>query len=201
MDKQKIIELTNKLYRQTLLFPKKEPLRYKMREVADNILAELTVWEVFHSPNPGRLLIINKSKRGDLIFAIEKELGVLKSYFNIAKWQNWVSFFDLLKIEEEYDRIENDFKKEIEQLSHPIIIASKEVQGDRVSLGSEVLEPRKKKILEILKEKEKIQVWEVKKILPDVSKRTLRRDFDKLLKQGLIERMGERNETFYKIKK
>ena len=85
MEKERIIELTNKLYRQTLLFPKKEPLRYKMRETADNILAEVTAWEISHSSNPGGL-------------SIEKEFKVLKSYFNVAKWQNWVSFFDLLKI-------------------------------------------------------------------------------------------------------
>jgi len=36
--------------------------------------------------------------------------------------------------------------------------------------------------------------------LPNVSKRTLRRDFEFLLKQGIVERIGERNETFYKIK-
>jgi hypothetical protein len=28
----------------------------------------------------------------------------------------------------------------------------------------------------------------------------LRRDFKSLLNQGLVERMGERNNTFYKIK-
>ena len=39
MDKNSLIELTNKVYKLTLLFPKKEPLRYKIREVADDILA------------------------------------------------------------------------------------------------------------------------------------------------------------------
>ena len=48
MDKEKVIDLTNKVYRQTLLFPKKEPLRYKIREVADDFLAKFI---------SGRLLI------------------------------------------------------------------------------------------------------------------------------------------------
>jgi predicted HTH transcriptional regulator len=59
---------------------------------------------------------------------------------------------------------------------------------------------RQEKILEILKEKGKAQVWELKQIFPEVSKRTLRRDFEQMLNQDLIERMGERNETFYQIK-
>ena len=154
MDKKELIELTNKLYKITLLFPKKEPLRYKMREVADDILA----------------------------FGQEKDLEILKSYFEVAKWQNWVSYFDLLKIEEEYDKI------------NPIIGVARGLTS-----AAEKLDDRKERILAILKEREKIQVGEVQKVLPDVSKRTLRRDFEFLLKQGIVERIGERNDTFYKL--
>lgn len=39
MEKKFLLQITNELYRLTLLFPKKEPLRYKMRELADDILA------------------------------------------------------------------------------------------------------------------------------------------------------------------
>jgi len=39
MNKENLTQITNELYRLTLLFPKKEPLRYKMRELADDILA------------------------------------------------------------------------------------------------------------------------------------------------------------------
>jgi len=38
MDRNSLIQATNNLYRLTLFFPKKEPLRYKMREVANDIL-------------------------------------------------------------------------------------------------------------------------------------------------------------------
>ncbi len=201
MDKDKIIELTNKIYRMTLLFPKKEPLRYKMREVADDVLAGLVTLEVFHNPNPGRFLAVENPKKKDLIFVVEKDFEILKSYFEVAKWQNWISYFDVLELEEEYDRIKSNFKKEIE----PLFPTSK-ADRDPVSVTniekekSEKLDPRKEKILKILKEKGKAQVWEIKKILPEVSKRTLRRDFDQLLKLGLVERIGERNNTFYKLK-
>jgi hypothetical protein len=40
MNKDYLIQLTNNLYHLTLLFPKKEPLRYKMREIAIDILAD-----------------------------------------------------------------------------------------------------------------------------------------------------------------
>ena len=43
MDKVFLIQLTKNLYQLTLLFPKKEPLRYKMRELADEILANCLI--------------------------------------------------------------------------------------------------------------------------------------------------------------
>jgi predicted HTH transcriptional regulator len=59
---------------------------------------------------------------------------------------------------------------------------------------------RQRRIIEFLKEKGQAQVWEIQKIFPDISKRTIRRDFRSLLKQGSIERVGERNKTYYKMK-
>jgi len=169
MDKNNLVELTNKVYKLTLLFPKKEPLRYKIREVADDILA--------CNSNPKKL---------------QENLGVLKKYFEVAKYQNWVSYFDILEIEKKYDKIESDLLETVEK---PAL----SVKRDESVLVKD-LDNRKEKILEILKEKERIQVWEVNEILSDVSKRTLRRDFEQLLKQGLVERIGERNNTFYQLK-
>jgi len=167
MDKDNLVELTNKVYKLTLLFPKKEPLRYKIREVADDIL------------------VCNSSSK-----KLQENLGILKKYFEVAKYQNWVSYFDILEIEKKYDKIEKGLLETVEK---PKVILGK-------TLNVKGLDNRKEKILEILKEKERIQVWEVNEILSDVSKRTLRRDFEQLLKQGLVERVGERNNTFYKLK-
>lgn len=163
MDKIFLIKLTNGLYRLTLLFPKKEPLRYKMRELADEILANQT----------------------------EEKLEILNSFFEVAKSQNWVSPSNVLEVQKEYDNL----KEELKQSSEVQLPKVKEIRKDE-----EKILGRQEKILEILKEKGRAQVWEIQKIFPEVTKRTLRRDFENLLNQGLIERMGERNETFYQIK-
>lgn len=213
MYKEELIELTNKLYKITLLFPKKEPLRYKIREKADNILADFVTLEVFHTLhqsslrsddaghgfNPDKFLVEGKSGQKDLIFDLEKDFGIINSYFEVAKWQNWVNYFDVLEIQEKYDKIKCDFKKEIQGPEEEKSLKIEFPRGEQFSSAN--LDARKEKILEVLKEKGQVQVWEVKEVFPQVTKRTLRRDFEKLLKQGLIERIGERNETFYKLKK
>jgi predicted HTH transcriptional regulator len=158
--KEKLIEITKRIYRLTQLFPKKEPLRYKIREIADEILANL----LRETKNP-----------------TSKDWEILDSFFEIAKEQNWVSPREICQIQEDYKNLiaEIQFRPEENQIS---------------------INERQEKILEILKEKGKIQVGQVKELFPNVSKRTLRRDFQSLMKKGIIERIGEKNKTFYKLK-
>lgn len=168
MDKNYFIQLTNNLYRLTLFFPKKEPLRYKMRELADSILI---------NPN-------------------EKDLEVLNSFFEIAKNQNWVSVSDILAIQGEYDSL----KKELEEKKLTAVDFSTDREGKIIEVGPQSISLRQEKILAFLRENGRAQVWQLKQIFPEVTKRTLRRDFEQMLGQGLIERLGERNNTFYQVK-
>lgn len=198
MDKDKIIELTIKLYKITLLFPKKEPLRYKIREIANEILANFTVWEVFHRSDSNDFEAVEKDEK-DLVFNLKKDVEIIISYLEISKWQNWVSYFDILSIEQEYDKI----KSVVDKTNKTLIDVSKDLTAEQNieenSLFND-LDNRKQKIIEILKQKGRVQVGEISEILPQVSKRTIRRDFVQLLEQGLIERIGQKNDTFYKLK-
>ena len=178
MNKEYLIELTNNLYHLTLLFPKKEPLRYKMRELADDILANQT----------------------------EKDLEILDSFFEVAKAQNWVSSSEILAIQKEYanlreelKEVEPEKKQEEAKENEPKQIADGPLSVPFPEERSGVNE-RQEKILDFLRENGRVQVWQVKQILPEVTKRTLRRDFENMLNQGIVERMGERNDTFYQIK-
>jgi len=162
-----------------------------MREVADDILAK---------PN-------------------EKDLEVLDSFFEVALAQNWAKTADILAIKGEYDSLKEQLEKEeaesegdeSKDSSSSFANARKEItifnhnnsEGDEGNPSSFPLidaRGRKEKILTFLQEKGQVQVWQVKQLLPEVSKRTLRRDFEDMLEQGLIERLGERNDTFYKLK-
>lgn len=181
MDRNFLIQLTNNLYRLTLLFPKKEPLRYKIREVADGILAK---------PN-------------------QKDLEIIDSFLEVALVQNWVSPSEILAIKKEYDNLRGEFslfiKPENEEKAEDPVIEVKpvnEVSPQSILQKQIVSEKsdRQEKIMGFLKESGRVQVWQVKQVFPEVSKRTLRRDFEAMLKSGIIERIGERNNTFYQVK-
>jgi len=188
MNKDFLIELTNNLYRLTLLFPKKEPLRYKMRELADEILA-----------NSLRIAENSKTVK-NCSRPILEELESLDSFFEVAKSQNWVKKEELLNLQQEYIKLKEDLEKSTIQ---NVEVQNVEVRPPQIPQlipgpGKEINQ-RQEKILAFLRENGRAQVWQAKQILPEVSKRTLRRDFEFLLKQGKIERIGERNETFYQL--
>jgi len=180
MNRDFLIKLTNELYRITLLFPKKDSLRYKMRDLGTDILAQLIA---LSEENPGA----SKSSKEKVSLKLGNNLAVLISYFEVAKAQNWVSPKDILEIKNQYCKIKESLKVS-------------EVQGkERSPAPKIVLKERQTKILEILKEKGKAQVQEFKKHFPQTSRRTLRRDLRDLLNQGRVERIGERGDTFYRI--
>jgi len=168
MKRDELIQLTNVVYRLTLLFPKKEPLRYKIREVADDILAK---------PQ-------------------EKDLENINSFFEVAKNQNWVSPDQILAIQKEYDNLRRGLKEERE---NPSVIRTAALEEIREEPQNSLIE-RQERILAFLRENGRVQVGQLVQMFPEVTKRTLRRDFENMLQRGLVERIGERNDTFYQIK-
>jgi DNA-binding transcriptional ArsR family regulator len=220
LDKRRLLGAVNELYRLTLLFPKREPLRYKMRSISDELLANI-------------ISLSNEDQMQAKFAVIDdsvKNLEVLDSFFEIARGQKWVKPSELLSLQEEYSRIKEEVIRMKEQnhaleaertrslleerpvvkpmpmevkKEEPVLAPEPEERPERVQEAPAMefsVSERQRKILDYLGRKGKAQVWEVKEIFPDVSKRTLRRDFKDLLKYGLVERRGERNNTFYRLK-
>lgn len=204
MDKRYFVKLTQAVYRTTDQFPEEEPLKIKIRDKANEILTDL----VLNDPN---------TKEQTL-----KAIEVLESYFEVASFQNWVNPLNFIILEQEYDKIRGELKQNNNELINKAKIKDQTKKSDNLALTirenqqsivqevgfqapAKVAEKsskhseRHQKILEFLKEKGQAQVWEIKQALPNVSKRTIRRDFEYLVDQNLVERMGERNNTFYKV--
>jgi len=187
MNKEGLIKLTTDLYYLTSLFPKKEPLRYKIREVASEILNS----SISASGQ-------NVKKIDGLIYETKTNLDILDSFFDVAKSQNWVSPVEILNLQEEYSKLEEDLKNLSETRSQEeIIFVPPTTKNTLKPAFSRQISSRQEKIIAILKEKERLQVRDLKEIFSDISKRTLRRDFEHLLKEGLVVRIGDKNNTFY----
>lgn len=197
MDKDFFIRLTLGVYKVTDLFPEKEPLKFSLREKANEVLADSIILFAVNPPEVKR----DEVKVSELLRNIE----ILKGYFEIVGPQKWLDEKNFLILKNEYERLQKEIAGlKIEEGNFPtrqnVIKEKKAVVPIKAVAEKEKISERAKKIIDFLKTREKVQVWEIKQILPEVTKRTLRRDFDELLERGLVERVGEGKNTFYRTK-
>lgn len=181
MLKEKIVLFVLAIYRITEKFPEREPLRFILREKANFLLESFIL--INFQKNPKRVK--------EEIFKIST---LLKNFFLIAKKQNWVKPKNFLILEESLNSIVKAIDQQRLVKFLPSLPEHLPFQGK-----PKITNERWRKILEILKEKEKLQVSDLQRYFPKVSKRTLRRDFEALLEQGRIVRVGEGRDTFYKL--
>jgi len=178
MNSDFIIRLTLGLYRVTEVFSENPALRRKIEESASRLLVNL--------------ILVSEEKKSEAVFRALTELEVLLSCLQDMKRLRVVNDRNFVVLEREYAKV----RRFLDLAGGP-----ESLVDNLISLrmnATKGLNGRQEKMLEILRYKEKVQVWELKKLLPDVTKRTLRRDVDDLLKRNLVVREGEWNDIFYR---
>ena len=93
MNKLDYLKLTQAVYRVTDGFPAGEPLKFKIREKANEILSDLVL---FNPTGQEKIL---------------KDIEVLDNYFEVARIQNWVNPLNFFVLEQEYGKIKESIAK------------------------------------------------------------------------------------------
>jgi len=215
------VKITNALYRVLDFLPENDPLKNRAKEKALVILENLTLLfgiegRISFEPDLSRgyRMIIEKTS-----YQILTDMEMLESYLSIGKYQGWIDATNFLIITTRYCNIKNKIKSflPVQQLAEvnlaPVALLRQKV-GKEPGIDSHVMiagEParsdapsqkalaRQNKILDILSKKQKAQVADFIKELPDVTKRTIRRDLNDLLVGRKVIRVGEWNQVFYQI--
>lgn len=191
MTKEHLLKLTLAVYRVTDKFPENEPLKYFIRETAGRIFSFAA------SPHNG-----GKSK-------LESDLALLKDYFFIAKTQNWVSERNFLVLEKEYDKVKEVFygselklrvrqsgDKDYDRYNNYKNYNSKNGRR-RLSVSIPPPHERKQKIAGTIQQREKMTFVELLSSFPQISRRTLIRDLESLLKDETIKKQGNGKGVVY----
>ncbi|MCX6723803.1 MAG: DeoR family transcriptional regulator [Candidatus Staskawiczbacteria bacterium] len=203
----KYLKLTNTVYKVLDFFPESDPLKHRAKDKALAIMDHL----VLINQNSGWMSFQNEKTKVQLLEDIEILLG----YFWIGKSQGWLNSVNFLIIANEYEKIKRELA--------PVIESTQKLPGIDNALRpkegtQEIREPtldnvvekltsdnfdasdRQKQILEFLSKNDKAQVMDLQTILPDITKRTIRRDLDGLLETGKIVRSGDFNQVFYSLR-
>ena len=201
------VKLTNTVYKVLEFFPESDPLKNRAKDKALAIMEHL----ILISETSGWASFQKEKIKVQLL----EDIDILLGYLWIGKSQGWLNSVNCLIISNEYEKL----KKEIGPIIEPIIELTQKLPFDNIEniktktlaeIGLDSIEPvsvrdkvgtsaRQGKILEFLNKNEKAQVMDLQTILPDITKRTIRRDLDELLELGKITRLGEFNQVFYKI--
>ena len=178
MDREFFVKLTYGVHRVANALPEEEGIARSLKDISNELLLDL--------------MTVGRDK--DVVPKALSGIEALERSLVRARENHWVEDVNFMILEQEYGKI----RKLLETLSARSIPVEPErslTQQDTPSLSE-----RQKKILSVLQTKQKIQVWELQKVLPEVTKRTLRRDLDELLQLELIERQGQWNAIFYQLR-
>jgi predicted HTH transcriptional regulator len=103
----------------------------------------------------------------------------------------------LIKVIKQGDRQKSEMIKDVPKTSSKKEDQLIEVEVKKESILSG-LNDRQNKVIEYLKENGEVTPKELKKIIPSVSTRTIRRDMDKLAEMKLVVQKGSTKSTYYK---
>jgi hypothetical protein len=211
----KFLKLTNTVYKLLEFFPESDPLKNRAKDKA------LAIME--------HLILINKTN-GWASFEKEKvkaelseDIDILLGYFWIGKSQGWLNSANCLIVANEYEKIRKGIEPAIEltqklpginkpfglsqesaQIIPSSVLNKEDMPVEKNPINPELtpakISTRQEKIIEFLSKNEKAQVMDLQTILPDITKRTIRRDLDELLGAGKIIRSGDFNQVFYRVK-
>jgi hypothetical protein len=145
-------------------------------------------------------------KSRGLIEGLEARIDVMIGYLQVAKDQGWVNPSEIVQIEEEYNKI----RQEIFEISETFEGSDFMQRGTNVeentngdisvpSMTNTLLTERQKVVINLLEEHGELQIKQFQKVLSEVTKRTLRRDLKDLLEKERVIRLGQGNETVYRL--
>lgn len=202
--KEDFIKIINETYKVIDFFPDSEPLKVKAKERVLMVLENVTL--IFGVEGWTSL------KKEKAVAEFLDNVEILENYLALGKYQGWIDSINFLIIKKEYKKIKDQievpkgsFIESIKMIPEPReeslvkkLPKLEKVDKDVEPVSGKHLSERQNKILNILLKKEKVQVSDIIKEIPKITKRTIRRDLDDLLKKGKIVRVGEWNQVFYK---
>ncbi|MDD2274749.1 MAG: hypothetical protein PHI91_02695 [Candidatus Pacebacteria bacterium] len=198
MQEEKIIRLTNALYKVTGLFPKEEPLKFAIRKEALDIL-------FFSNIANGKSVLIATDKREEATKKVFTKIELLKTYFSIAKEQGWTDSENFLILEEQYNLFKESFspkiekkeeKKEVVKEEKPLI--KKEIKKSR-SINYEELSAVQLKVLEMLQNRGQLKPNQICDFFPETNPRTIRRELKGLKDLKILLTTGGGKTITYEI--
>ncbi len=195
MQEEKIIKLTNALYKVTGFFPSKEPLKFAIRKEALDIL-------FFSNVAYGKSVLLTDEKREEAKKKVLVKIELLKTYFEIAKEQNWVDKKNFAILAEQYDLFKQSFSPQINKVEVEKKPKEKPVEIRKSkNINYEELTPLQLKVLEMLQNYGELKPNQIGEFFPELNARKIRRELKELKDMNILLCKGRGKAISYEINK
>lgn len=204
MTEENIIKLTNALYKVTGLFPKEEPIRFAIRKEAIDIL-------FFSNIVKGKSISSSPKEKEQALEKVSSKIELMKTYFSIAKEQEWVTEKNFQILENEYASLKDSLSSGVLKIK-PMIIEKELVSVVTVKeenkvrevkklrdINYEALSPIQLKVLEMLQSQGKLKSNQISDHFPEMNPRTIRRELKGLKDLKIVSSTGGGKTTLYSI--
>ena len=216
MTEENIIKLTNALYKVTDLFPKEDPLKFAIRKEGLDVM-------FFSNLVKGKSLSSTPKEKEQYLDKVLSKIELIKTYFSIAKEQEWIAEKNFEVLEREYIVLKDSLglnvvkeremkkpisveiqKEEVTVFANNVVSAKEEKKTDVTKrevkhLNYEELSSVQLKVLEILQSQGQLKANQISEGFPEMNPRTIRRELKGLKEMKIISSMGGGKMTVYKI--
>jgi len=171
---QKIRKITNALYRFSESLPENDPLRLKIKEKGLFIFERTMLLGLLQNPEK-----VQKEVK-----EIKKNILLVENYLLLVKEMEFEGDKTLLdSLRQAYHRLWNYLGKIFKEKKRNTLWRERK--------------KRIEKILDLFKEKKEVKLKEILKAFPGLSQRTIQRDVNFLIEQGVLERVSDKGVTVY----
>lgn len=199
MEKDKIIQLTNALYKVTDLFPENEALKFSLREKGNSVLSFFVILKEEN-------LTLSSKETKDFILKCKREIEVILSYFKVAENQEWIDGknFEILKyqyenIGKELGKIKVKEEKVKEKSSTKGIKKESKEKSKDVEESNFILSKNQERVVDLLQNHGKLRPLEINNFFQGKNPRSIRRELKDLRERGIIVSSGSGKSTFYEM--
>jgi hypothetical protein len=222
MTEENIIKLTNALYKVTDLFPKEEPLKFAIRKEGLDVM-------FFSNLVKGKSLSSTPKEKEQYLDKVLSKIELIKTYFSIAKEQEWVAERNFEVLEREYEVLKDSLGLSVikdKEVKKPLSVEIQKEESVTVfanmgNIKEEKVKEEKKvevtkrevkhlnyeelssvqlKVLEILQSHGQLKANQISECFPEMNPRTIRRELKGLKEMKIISCMGGGKMTAYKIR-
>jgi len=196
---EKFIKLTNAAYTLLEFFPEADPLKNKAKEKVLAIMESL----ILASESGGWLSFKDyfSADWAKTKVRLVEDIDVVLGYFEIGKSQGWLNSMNCIIVSAEYEKIKKSLNLSVvtDNADKPnreyLITNPKNPEASKPAMKQSPplskITSRQSQILEFLSKNGQGQVMDFQRVLANVTKRTIRRDLDEILKIGKIDRQGD----------